>query len=39
MSDHHTHGDLGDQEPGYDQDFTYPHLDPPELNDFSDASD
>jgi len=30
---HHIHGDLGDQTAGYDSDFNYPHLDPPELND------
>lgn len=27
------HGDLGDQTPGYDDSFDYPHLDPAELND------
>lgn len=29
----YSHGDLGDETPGYDPDFPYPHLDPEELGD------
>lgn len=35
MSDQHIHGDLGDQTPGYDPDFDYPHLDAPEIGEAS----
>jgi hypothetical protein len=27
------HGDLGEPAPGYDEDFNFPHLDDPRIND------